>query len=140
MVRSGLSPVLLSIIDDFSLNYSQAGLLAAALFYSYAVMQLPAGFIGDKIGRKSVLVACSFGWAITSLVTGLAHSFASLFGYRVLTGIAQGIYFSNDRAIIAFYTPKAQRGFGQGLSFIGLGLGVFLGILLAGIISDRLGW
>jgi len=140
MVRAGLSPVLISIIEEFSLDYSQAGLIAAAFFYSYAIMQFPAGFIGDKIGRKSVLVACSFGWAIGCLVTGIAHSFTSLFVYRFLTGIAQGTYFSNDRPIIAFYTPKEKSGFGQGISFIGLGLGVFLGIVLAGIISVRLSW
>jgi len=140
MVRSGLSPTLISIIDEFSLNYSQAGLIASAVFYSYTMMQLPAGFIGDKIGRKSVLVVCCFGWGITSLLTGVANSYASLLGYRFLTGIAQGTFFSNDRSIIAFYTPREKAGFGQGISFIGLGLGMFIGILLAGVICERLGW
>lgn len=140
MVRAGLSPVLLPIIDEFGLSYAQAGLIAAAVFYSYAAMQFPAGLIGDKIGRKVVLIVCSFGWGVMSLLTGLAQSFVSLFALRLVTGITQGTYFSNDRAIVAYYTPKEKAGLGQGISFIGLGLGLTIGIMLAGFISERLGW
>ncbi|MFP3927777.1 MAG: MFS transporter, partial [Desulfobacteraceae bacterium] len=140
MVRAGLSPVLLPIIDEFNLTYGQAGLIAAAVFYSYAAMQFPAGVIGDKIGRKTVLVVCTFGWGVMSLLTGLAQSFISLFMFRLTTGIAQGTYFSNDRSIIAYYTPKEKAGFGQGVSFIGLGIGLSIGIILSGVISEHLGW
>jgi MFS family permease len=140
MVRAGLSPVLLPIIDEFGLTYAQAGFIAAAVFYSYAAMQFPAGVIGDRIGRKIVLVVCSFGWGVMSLLTGLAQSFASLFALRFVTGITQGTYFSNDRAIVAHYTPKEKAGLGQGISFIGLGIGLTIGIILAGFISERLGW
>lgn len=58
MVRAGLSPVLLS---KLSTSYSKAGLIASALFYAYAMMGLPGGIIGDKIGRKGIFVVCSFG-------------------------------------------------------------------------------
>jgi predicted MFS family arabinose efflux permease len=70
----------------------------------------------------------------------LAHSFHALFLFRFLTGIGEGAYFSNDRPIIAAYTPLAKRGLGQGVSFIGLGAGMFIGISLAGWISDLWGW
>lgn len=140
MVRAGLSPVLLSILDEFSLDYSQAGLIASAVFYSYAGMQLPAGIIGDRLGRKVTLVACSLGWGIASLLTSLANSFASLFAFRLLTGLTEGMYFSNDRSIISHYTPREKAGLGQGFSFSGLGLGMTVGILLAGVIAERLGW
>lgn len=140
MVRAGLSPVLLSILDEFSLDYSQAGLVAAAVFYSYAGMQLPAGIIGDRLGRKVTLVVCSLGWGIASLLTSLANSLTSLFAFRFLTGLTEGLYFSNDRAVVSHYTPSEKAGLGQGVSFSGLGLGMALGILLAGVIADRLGW
>jgi len=70
----------------------------------------------------------------------LAHSFASLFIFRFLTGVGEGAYFSNDRPIISAYTPEKKRGLGQGISFIGLGIGMFIGISLAGWISDLWGW
>lgn len=72
--------------------------------------------------------------------TGIVNSLLSLFLLRLLTGVAQGIYFSNDRPVIVFYTPKEKASLGQGVSFIGLGLRMFFGILFTGIISEKLGW
>ncbi len=140
MVRLALSPLLLPIIQEFKLTYAQAGILATAFFYAYTFMQLPAGHLGDRLGRKVVLVLCTSWWGLMSLFTGLAHSFASLFIFRFLTGVGEGAYFSNDRPIISAYTPVEKRGLGQGISFIGLGTGMFIGISLAGWISDLWGW
>jgi len=140
MVRSSLSPLLIPILQEFKLTYAKAGILATAFFYAYTLMQLPAGYLGDRIGRKIVLVLCTAWWGLMSLFTGLAHSFATLFIFRFLTGVGEGAYFSNDRPIISSYTPEKKRGLGQGISFIGLGIGMFIGISLAGWISERWGW
>jgi MFS family permease len=140
MVRSSLSPLLIPILQEFKLTYAQAGILATAFFYTYTFMQLPAGHLGDRLGRKVVLVLCTSWWGMMSLLTGLAQSFTSLFIFRFLTGVGEGAYFSNDRPIISAYTPEKKRGLGQGISFIGLGTGMFIGISLAGWISDLWGW
>jgi MFS family permease len=140
MVRSSLSPLLIPILQEFKLTYAQAGILATAFFYAYTFMQLPAGHLGDRLGRKTVLVLCTSCWGLMSLFTGLAHSFFSLFLFRFLTGVGEGAYFSNDRPIISAYTPEKKRGVGQGVSFIGLGIGMFIGFSLAGWISDLWGW
>jgi len=140
MIRSSLSPLLLPIIQEFKLTYTQAGILATAFFFACPIMQLPAGHLGDRLGRKVVLVLCTSWWGFMSLLTGFAHSFTSLFLFRFLTGVGTGGYFSNDRPIISAYTPEKKRGLGQGISFIGLGTGMFIGILLSGRISDLWGW
>ena len=140
MVRASLSPLLIPILQEFKLTYAQAGILATAFFYAYTFMQLPAGHLGDRLGRKVVLILCTSWWGLMSLLTGLAHSFASLFIFRFLTGVGEGAYFSNDRPIISAYTPEKKRGLGQGISFIGLGTGMFIGISLAGWVSDLWGW
>ena len=140
MVRSSLSPLLIPIRQEFKLTYAEAGILATAFFYAYTMMQLPAGHLGDRWGRRFVLVLCTSWWGFMSLLTGLAQSFFSLFAFRFLTGLGEGAYFSNDRPIISAYTPEKKRGLGQGISFIGLGTGMFFGVSLAGWISDLWGW
>ncbi len=140
MVRASLSPLLLPILQEFKLTYAEGGILATAFFYAYTIMQLPAGHLGDRLGRKVVLILCTSWWGIMSFLTGLAQSFASLFVFRFLTGVGEGAYFSNDRPIIFVYTPESKRGLGQGISFVGLGTGMFIGISLAGWISDLWGW
>lgn len=140
MVRSSLSPLLIPIMKEFRLTYAEAGILATAFFYAYTFMQFPAGYLGDRFGRKIVLILCTSWWGLMSLLTGLAHSFTSLFVFRFLTGLGEGAFFSNDRPIISAYTPEKKRGLGQGVSFIGLGTGMFIGISLAGWISDHWSW
>lgn len=140
LVRMGLSPVLVPIMREFQLTYAQAGLLATAFFYAYTFMQLPAGVLGDWIGKKTILVLAPLWWGLMSLGTGLAPTFTLLFLARFLTGVGQGTYFGNDRPVIATYTPPEKMGFGQGISFTGLGMGMAIGISLAGVIADQWGW
>jgi len=140
MVRVGIAPVLVPLIQEFQLSYTQAGLLATAFFYAYTFMQLPAGHLGDRLGRKVMLLLSTTCTATMSLLTAMAASFPALFVFRFFTGVAQGTYFVNDRPVIAAYTPKDQMGFGQGVSFIGLGIGMCLGVLLSGLIAERWGW
>ena len=140
MVRAGLSPVLVPIQKEFGFSYAEAGMIASALFYAYAAMMFPAGIVGDRFGHKIVLVLCTLWWAVCSFLTGLATTFAGFFLARFFTGIGQGSYFSNDRPIIAAYTPRDKLGIGQGISFIGLGTGMSIGYILAGVISTHFGW
>jgi MFS family permease len=140
LVRMGLSPVLIPIMREFQLTYVQAGLLATAFFYAYTFMQLPAGVLGDWIGKKTILVLAPTWWGLMSLFTGLAPTFTLLFVARFLTGVGQGTYFGNDRPVIAAYTPADKMAFGQGMSFTGLGMGMAIGIFLAGLIADSWGW
>ena len=140
LVRMGLSPILVPIMHEFNLSFAQAGLLATAFFYAYTFMQLPAGVLGDWIGKKRILAFAPLWWGMMSLATGLAPTFGTIFLARFLTGVGQGTYFGNDRPVIAAYTPPEKMGFGQGVSFTGLGLGMAIGVSVAGLIADRWGW
>ncbi len=140
MVRIAISPSLIPIMKEFSLSHAQAGVLASAFFYAYTVMQLPAGHIGDRIGKKKVLASGSFIWALMSLLTSVAGSFYQIFILRLITGFGEGTYFGNDRPVIATFTPREKAGVGQGISFMGLGIGLGTGILLGGVIAQNFGW
>jgi MFS family permease len=52
----GFSALLPSIMQDLALSYTQAGVLASGFFGAYAAMQLPAGLLGDRFGRRRVLL------------------------------------------------------------------------------------
>jgi MFS family permease len=140
MVRLGFSPALVSLKEEFSLSYTEVGMLASAFFYAYTFTQLPAGVLGDRIGRRAVLTLAPIWWGLMALMTAFASSFTVLFVARFLTGVGQGCYFGNDRPVVNAYTPPTRAGVGQGVSMMGLGVGMALGIWLAGMIADRWGW
>ena len=140
VIRIGFSALLPSIIAELQLSYARAGLLASAFFYAYVLMQLPAGLLGDRFGRRRILVLGLLGGALAAGLTGLAGSFATLFAARALTGAFQGTLFSNDRAIIATVTPPDRIGLGQGVSFSGPGLGLTFGLVIGGLLVEVLPW
>ena len=140
VIRIGFSALLPPIIDEFQLSYTRAGLLASAFFYAYVLMQLPSGLLGDRFGRRRVLLIGLLGGALSAGLTGLAGSFTTLFLARALTGAFQGSLFSNDRAIIATVTPPDRIGLGQGVSFSGPGLGLTFGLVIGGLLLEVLPW
>jgi MFS family permease len=140
LIRMALSALLPPIMAEFGLTYTQAGLLSAAVFYAYTSMQLPAGALGDRLGRRRMVIAGVLLSAGASVFTGLAGTLALLFAARLATGFSQGFLFSNDRVIIAATTPPGRMALGQGISFSGPGLGTTLGLVLAGYLGTLLPW
>jgi predicted MFS family arabinose efflux permease len=141
LVRMALPALLPPIMAELGLTYTRAGLLATgAFFYAYAAIQLPAGLLGDRFGRRLVLVCGLIAGGLASVLTGLATGFAALLSARIATGLAQGGVFSNDRAIIAAVTPRDKIALGQAISFSGPGLGLTIGLLLGGVLGSLMPW
>jgi MFS family permease len=140
LIRMALGALLPPIIAELDLSYSSAGFLSTAFFYAYLAMQFPAGFLGDRFGRKRMLVTGVLVGVVASVLTGLAGSFVTLFLARLLTGLSQGMVFSNDRVIIAATTPRERMALGQGISFSGAGIGTTLGLFLAGVLGGMMPW
>jgi ACS family D-galactonate transporter-like MFS transporter len=140
LIRMALGALLPPIIQELKLSYAEAGFLSTAFFYAYMAMQFPAGALGDRFGRKHILVSGMALGALASAATGFAGSFLTLFVARLVTGISQGFLFSNDRVIIAATTPKEKMALGQGISFSGAGLGTTFGLLLAGALGAVMPW
>lgn len=140
MVRMALSPLLDPVMAEFGLSHAEAGFLFSVFFYGYVFMQIPAGLLGDRFGRKRVLIAGILLVALGALLTGLARTLVVLGLARLVTGLAQGMYFSNDRPIVAAATPRDRLALGQGVSFSGLGLGTALGVIVGGALGEVMPW
>lgn len=140
LLRMALAPILSPLITELGLTFAEAGLLATAYFYAYAGMQIPAGLLGERFGRRRVLVAGTLTWALASLLTGITASFGQIFAARFVAGLGMGSYFGNDRPIIAAATPRGKMAMGQAISFTGGGLGLCLGLVLSGLATEAWGW
>ncbi|MCS7094273.1 MAG: MFS transporter [Thaumarchaeota archaeon] len=136
-----VAPGVPDIMREYGTSYEVTGLgLMTVLLVGYFTMQLPAGLIGDRFGRKRVLVLGPVLWGTATIAAALAPSFQLLAVSRFFKGLAMGTYFGNDRPVVAAHTPKEKMGIGQGVSFSGLGIGMGLGIMLGGVMTEALGW
>jgi MFS family permease len=102
-----LCPAILAVdlIRDLSASGSLTGVLAAAYFYPYAAMQLPAGLLADSWGPRRTVTVFFLIAAIGSVVLGLATTVQMAVVGRLLVGLG----------VATVYVPTAGGGIMQPL-------------------------
>ncbi len=95
---------------------------------------LAAGFLGDRFGRRRILLASGILFAISSLLTGWAYGFSSFIVWRIAGGVAIGLSSNISPLYIAEISPAAIRGRLVSLNQFA----IVVGILLAQIINWKI--
>jgi AAHS family 4-hydroxybenzoate transporter-like MFS transporter len=82
------------------------------------------GTIGDRIGRKPILLISMTMFGVISLATPLANSLGALMAFRFATGLGLGGAIPMIVATVAEYTPVRMRTTAVSLAFCGFPLGI----------------
>jgi MFS family permease len=108
---------------DLKLTNTQLGLVFSAFAIPYAVFQLIGGWIGDKFGPRLTLSVCCALVGVSTILTGTARGFVSLFVLRLALGFGEGAAFPTATRAMSSWTPVRSWGFAQGIthSFARLG-------------------
>jgi MFS family permease len=126
--------------EYFGIQDRHRGALLAAFFWSYALLQIVAGWIVDRFGVKKPFAAGFLIWSITSALTGFASSYGQLFSLRVLLGVGEAIAPTASMRWIRFHYPDTQRGTATGIWMLGTKLGPAVGPLIAAALISAYGW
>jgi len=133
-------PVLPSLIVHLAqVTVSQATRIAGYMLVAYAGMQFLAGPImgnlGDRYGRRPVLLACTLAFTIDYGLMAAAPTIGWLFLGRLVAGIA-GASFGPANAVLADVTEPQQRARVFGLMGAAFGGGFILGPALGGLLAS----
>ncbi|WP_197339122.1 MFS transporter [Ralstonia solanacearum] len=107
--RTVLSAAAPHIQKEFHLSAVEMGIVMSAFFWSYALLQLPAGILADRFGQKKVLGFAVLWWSVATAVTGLATGFKSLVGLRVALGVGEAGAYPSNAGITSRWFPKQER-------------------------------
>ena len=134
-----IMPVLPELIMQVSgTSLSQAALYGGWLYFVYAFTQFffapVIGNLGDRFGRRPVLLSALFALGVDYLVMGLAPNLAWLFVGRFIAGIA-GASYSPAYAYIADISPPEKRAQNFGLMSAAFGGGFILGPSIGGLLG-----
>lgn len=113
--RTVLSTAAPHISSEFKLTSGQMGILMSAFFWSYALLQIPAGWVADRIGQKKTLGFAVGWWSAITTITGLATGFKSLLGFRVALGLGEAGAYPSNAGITSKWFPKKERATVSGL-------------------------
>ena len=80
--------------------YALGGLIGSMFFAGYILTQFPGGYLGDRFGHRTIIVISLFWAGIATLLSGLMTGLIVFVAFRVITGLGEGAFYSNDRTVI----------------------------------------
>jgi MFS family permease len=138
--RGAMSTAAPLIQHDLRLTNTQFGFLFSVFFWTYASTQVPVGWLSDRYGAQNVLSAGLALWAAATALTGFTSGFAMLVGLRLLLGLGESVGFPTVSAILTSAVPPRSLGRANGIVAVGYLIGPGIGVLLAGLLIDQVGW
>ncbi|MEV2191425.1 MFS transporter [Streptomyces phaeochromogenes] len=107
---------------------------------SLAALLLPLGAIGDRFGRKPMLLTGLTVFGVASAVAGLAPSTEVMLAARLLSGVGAAMIMPITLAVITSTFPKEERGRAIGVWTGVAGGGGVLGMFLSAALVDAVSW
>ncbi|HEY9372052.1 MFS transporter [Streptomyces sp.] len=135
--RGSVSVALPLITEDLGLSKETTGFVLSAFFWTYALMQIPSGWLADRFGARRMVSGACVGWGVAQSVTAAATGAGSLLGYRLLLGAVEAPVMPAGGKLNAQWLPAKERGRGAVLLDGGAPLGAALGGI---IISALIAW
>ncbi|GGT41423.1 MFS transporter [Streptomyces chromofuscus] len=129
MDRQVFYPLLPEIRQEFGFSLDQGGLLATGFTLGIALAGLPAGYLMDRMSRKSIVIASVMLYSLGTLAIPVASGFADMSLYRLISGVGEGMQATALYAIIGAYFFH-RRAVAAGVVGVAFGAGVFLGPLV----------
>jgi len=128
------------IMKDFHLNKAQMGLAASCFNWSYALFQVPGGWMADRFGPRIVLAAAMGWWSLFTIATGFSFSAGSLAITQAFFGMGEAAAFPSSSRALVRWLPAVRRAFGQGFQHAGSRLGAAVTPPLVAVLIRHFGW
>jgi MFS family permease len=137
---SSINLALPLIGEEFAIDAIMLSWIPAAYLLSSAIFLLPAGMLGDIIGRAKVFSTGTLVYTFASLLAFFTPSASLLLACRFLQGIGGAMLYSTAIAIIAELYPPGERGRAVGINVMAVYGGMTLGPFIGGILTQLFGW
>ena len=122
------------------LGAAQAGALGSYALIGVMIGALTAGAIGDRIGRRRIMLGAIAWFSLGMAATALARDITTFGILRLLTGLGIGAIVATAGAVIAEFAPAGRRNLFNAVVYSGIPAGGVLASALAMILRDHIGW
>ena len=141
MDRYMLAVLLPAIKADLQLSDTQIGFITGLAFtLFYVTMGIPIARLADRYNRKNIIaIALSF-WSAMTALCGVAQNFAQLAVARVLVGVGEAGASPPSHSLIADLFPVEKRARALSVYSLGAPVGILVGFMLGGWITQLYGW
>ena len=140
MDRANLSIVAPDVKKDLHISAAELGLIFSAFSWTYAALQIPGGWVLDRVGPRITFGVALIFWSIVTGSISLAKGFGSLLGLRLALGVAETPAFPANNALVSRWFPTKERGFATGAYTAGEYVGLAIAAPLLAWMAVTYGW
>ena len=138
--RSVLGVAKPALTAELHIGPEVMGLIFSAFSWTYALAQVPGGFVLDKFGTRITYGLSLFLWSAATALHGLASGVAGLLGARLALGLAESPCFPANSRVLASWFPQGERARANSVYAVGQYIGLGLLIPVLGWIVATWGW
>jgi sugar phosphate permease len=132
--------VAVDIMEDLNAGGALIGILAAAYFYPYALMQLPAGLLSDSLGPRRSITIFFFVAFAGSVILSIAPDVVTAIIGRTLVGVGVAMLFVPAMKILAEWFAVREFAFMTGILIAVGGTGTLIATSPLAWLSGTVGW
>ncbi|MGA2942099.1 MAG: MFS transporter [Xanthobacteraceae bacterium] len=138
--RVNISTAAPEISKEFGFDKVTMGIIFSAFAWSYALFQVPGGWLSDRFGARRVLTGVVGFWSIMTAVTAVASSITSFIAIRFLFGVGEAGAFPGATRAMQLWYPRRERGLVQGVTHSASRLGAAISPPIVVLIMSEFGW
>jgi ACS family D-galactonate transporter-like MFS transporter len=138
--RINLSVAAPQLKAEFGLDPAQLGLLFSGFFWSYALLQIPAGLILDRFGVTIVNRVGTCLWSLASVLVAFTGGFAGIFIARMLLGAAEAPGFPASAKATGYWFPRRERSAATAIFDAAAKFSNVIGVPLVAFVIVKFGW
>src|SRR5690606_11508015 len=139
-VRSSINLAIPVLAIEFDLSAVFLTWISTIYLLVNAILYIPFGRIGDIYGRKRIFQYGLIIFTISSFVSSFSTSGEMFLFFRIFQAIGNAMIFANLNAMISSAFPVNERGKAFGLTSMSVFVGLILGPILGGVITEIVGW
>lgn len=138
--RVAIAQAMPDIAKEMAFTDTQKGAVFSAFTLAYALFEIPTGWLGDKLGARSVLLRVVLWWSFFTAATGFAWNYVSMWVTRFLFGAGEAGCFPNLTKAMSSWLPKRDRTRAQSLMWMGARWGGASAPLLVVLVMTFVSW
>jgi len=138
--RQAISSIFPLLEKDFGFSKSELGLIGSAFMVIYALASPVAGYAGDCVSRKGLLVGGCLLWSLMTGVTGFCGLLWQFVTTRSLMALGESVYFPSATSLLSDYHGQKTRSTALSFHQSAVYLGTIAGGSLAALLAAHFGW
>jgi MFS family permease len=138
--RQAIFAVFPRLKQEFGFDKVQLGLISSAFMWVYALGAPLAGFVGDRVRRKTLILGGCLFWSFVTVTTGWCHRLWQFVMVRAVEGAGETFYFPASMSLVSDYHQPRTRSRALAFHQSSVYLGTIAGSWLGAHLAERYGW